>query len=81
VEQHQLKILLQKYEYLFDGTLGQFNIRSTEPISLQLMDPDCKPIYVLAYTIPRSLKQKLHQNKKIVRLVDIGVLEEDYSSE
>jgi hypothetical protein len=31
-----------------------------EPISLQLMDPNCKPI---------------------VRLVDIGVLEEDYSSE
>jgi hypothetical protein len=25
-EQHQLKILLQKYEHLFDGTLGQFNM-------------------------------------------------------
>jgi hypothetical protein len=25
-EQHQLKILLQKYEYLFDGTLEEFNI-------------------------------------------------------
>jgi hypothetical protein len=25
-EQHQLKILLQKYEYLFDGTLGEFNM-------------------------------------------------------
>jgi calcineurin-like phosphoesterase family protein len=25
-EQHQLKILLQKYEHLFDETLGEFNI-------------------------------------------------------
>jgi hypothetical protein len=27
------------------------------------------------------VKQQLQQNKEIVRLVDIGVLEEDYSSE
>jgi hypothetical protein len=38
-EQHQLKILLQKYEHLFDGTLGEFNMDPT-PISLQLMDPN-----------------------------------------
>jgi hypothetical protein len=25
-EQHQLKILLQKYEHLFDGALGEFDI-------------------------------------------------------
>jgi hypothetical protein len=25
-EKHQLKILLQKYEHLFDGTLGEFNM-------------------------------------------------------
>jgi hypothetical protein len=25
-EQHQLKTLLQKYEHLFDGTLGEFNL-------------------------------------------------------
>jgi hypothetical protein len=25
-EQHQLKRLLQKYEHLFDGTLGEFNM-------------------------------------------------------
>jgi hypothetical protein len=29
-EQHQLKALLQKYEHLFDGTLGEFNM---EPIN------------------------------------------------
>jgi hypothetical protein len=25
-KQHQLKELLQKYEHLFDGTLGEFNM-------------------------------------------------------
>jgi hypothetical protein len=34
-----------------------------------------------AYNVPRSVEQQLQQAKKIVRLVDIGVLEEDYSSE
>jgi hypothetical protein len=52
-----------------------------EPISLQLMDPNCKPIHARAYTVPRSVEQQLQQTKEIVRLVDIGVLEEDYSSE
>jgi hypothetical protein len=81
-EQHQLCILLQKYEHLFDGTLGEFNMDPI-PISLQLMDPDCKPIHARAYTVPRSVEQQLQYSKKIVRLVDIGVLEEDedYSSE
>jgi hypothetical protein len=54
-EEHQLKILLQKYEHLFDGTLGEFNIETT-PISLQLMDPNCKPTHARAYTVPRSLE-------------------------
>jgi hypothetical protein len=64
--------------HLFDGTLGEFNM---EPISLQLMDPNCKPIHAIAYTVPRSVEQQLQQSKEIVKLVDIGVLEEDYSSE
>jgi hypothetical protein len=53
----------------------------TVPISLQLMDPNCKPIHARAYTFPRSVEQQLQQSKDIVRLVDIGVLEEEYSSE
>jgi hypothetical protein len=51
------------------------------PISLQLMDPNCKPIHARVYTVPRSVEQQLQQRKEIVRLVDIGVLEEDNSSE
>jgi hypothetical protein len=58
-EQHQLKILLQKYEHLFDGTLGEFNMEAI-PISLQLMDPNCKPINAHAYTVPRSVEQQLN---------------------
>jgi hypothetical protein len=77
-KQHQLKALLQKYEHLFDGLLGEFNM---EPISLQLMDLNCKPIHARAYNVPRSVEQQLQQSKEIVRLVDIGVLEEDYPSE
>jgi hypothetical protein len=76
--QHQLKILLQKYEHLFDGTLGEFNM---EQISLQLMDTSCKQFHAHAYTVPRSVEQQLQQSQEIVRLVDIGVLKEDYSSE
>jgi hypothetical protein len=45
------------------------------------MDPNCKPIHARAYTVPRSVEQQLQHSKKIVKLVDIRVLEEDYSSE
>jgi hypothetical protein len=47
------------------------------------MDPNCKPVHVRAYTVSRSVEQQLQQSKEIIRLVDIGVLEEepDYSSE
>jgi hypothetical protein len=79
-EQHQLKTLLQKYENLVDGTLGPFKMNPVA-IKLQLMDPNCKPIHLRAYTVPRSVEQQLQLSLEIVRLVDIGVLEEDYSSE
>jgi hypothetical protein len=54
----------------------------TVPISLQLMDLNFKPIHEheCAYTVPRSVEQQLQQRKEIVRLVDIGVLEENYFS-
>jgi hypothetical protein len=66
--------------HLFDGTLGEFNMEYV-PICLQLIEPNCKPIHTRAYTVPRSVEQQLQQSKEIVRLMDIGVLEEDYSSE
>jgi hypothetical protein len=73
-------MLLQNYEHLFDGTLGECNME-TVPISLQLIDPNYKSVHERTYTVPRSLEQQLQKIKEIVRLLDIGVLEEDYSSE
>jgi len=71
-EQHQLLKLLQKYEHLFDGTLGEFNMA---PISLQLQDQESKPVHARPYTVPRAVEQQLR--KEIARLMNIGVLEED----
>jgi hypothetical protein len=65
---------------MFDGILGEFNMEQI-PIILQLMDPNCKPIHARAFTVPRSVEQQLQQSKEIVRLMDIGVPEEDYFSE
>jgi hypothetical protein len=45
------------------------------------MDPNCKTNHALSYTVLRSVEQQLQQSKEVVRLVNIGVLEEDYSSE
>jgi hypothetical protein len=50
-------------------------------VSLQMMDANCKPFHSREYTVPRSVEQQLNQIKGILRLVEIGVLEEDYSSE
>jgi hypothetical protein len=64
-EQHQRKILLQKYDHLIDGTLGDFNMDPI-PISLKLMDPNRKPIHARAYTVPRSVEQQLqHRSRKL----------------
>jgi hypothetical protein len=54
--------------YRFDGTLGEFNM---EPINLQMMIPNCKPVHERSFTVPRSVEQQLQQSKEIVRLVDI----------
>jgi hypothetical protein len=45
------------------------------------MDPKYNSIHARAYTVLRSVEQRLQRSKEISRLLDIGVLEEDYSSE
>jgi hypothetical protein len=47
-EQNQLKMLLHKYEHIFDGTLREFNMEQI-PNSLYLMDPNYKPVHSHAY--------------------------------
>jgi hypothetical protein len=55
-EQRQLKILLQKYEHLFDGTLREFNMNPMK-ISLQLIDPNCKLVHAREYNFfPSSVE-------------------------
>jgi hypothetical protein len=56
--------------------LREFNMAL---ISLNLIDRDSKPANACPYTVPRSVEQQLC--KEIPRLVDIGVLEKDYTSE
>jgi hypothetical protein len=68
--------LLQKYEHLFDGTLGEFNM---DPISLHLIDKGVKSVHAHPYTVPRAVEQQLHT--EIARLINIGILEEDYACE
>jgi hypothetical protein len=48
---------------MFDGTLEELNMDPL-PISLQLMDPNCKPIHAHAYTDPRSAEQQWQQSKE-----------------
>jgi hypothetical protein len=43
------------------------------------MDTNCKPVHARTYTVPRLVEQQLLN--EIIRLVGIGVLEEDYFSE
>jgi hypothetical protein len=52
----KFKILLQKYEHLLDKILGEFNM---EPISVQLMHPNCKAVHAPPYTVPRLVEQQL----------------------
>jgi hypothetical protein len=56
-EQQQLLHILQKYDHLFDGTLGKFNM---DPVSLPLTDKETKPVRARSYTVPSSAEQQLH---------------------
>jgi hypothetical protein len=59
-EHHQIKILIQKYEHLFDRILGKFNM-DLMPISVRLMDPNYKPVHARALTVPRSVEKQLRK--------------------
>ncbi len=75
-EQNKLHKLLQKFEHLFDGTLGNWN---TEPIELELKDKDCKPYHAKPYPVPHSQEQKLKD--EVERLVKYKVLRKVNRSE
>ena len=68
-QQKQLLGVLNKFESLFDGTLGTWN---TKPVELELKDPDCKPVHAKPYPVPQSQERKLRDEVK--RLCDAGIL-------
>ena len=75
-EQKQLLQLLQKYEDLFDGTLGTWK---TDPIELELKDPNVKPYHAKPYPVPYSQEAKLKAECK--RMCEYGVLRKINHSE
>ena len=74
-EKQKLLFLLQKYESIFDGTLGTWQ---TEDIKLELK-PDAKPYHAKPFPVPYSQEQKLKE--EIQRLVENGVLRKKNDSE
>jgi glutamyl/glutaminyl-tRNA synthetase len=68
-EQRQLLKLLQKFEDLFDGSLGTWK---TDPIELELKDPNVKPYHAKPYPVPYSQEKRLKE--EIHRLCKYGVL-------
>lgn len=74
-EKQQLLKLLQKYEILFDGTLGKWG---GEPVRIKLK-PDAKPFSSRFYPIPHINKETFR--KELERLVRLGVLTKVKQSE
>jgi hypothetical protein len=75
-EQRQLLKLLQKFEHLFDGTLGTWK---TDPVDLELINPNLKPFHVKPYPVPYSQEKRLKE--ELNRLCSYGVLRKINNSE
>lgn len=75
LEQKELLRLLQKYEPLFDGTLGTWK---TSPVKLELQERS-KPYHAKPFPVPKS-REKLFR-KEVLRLEKLGVLHKINHSE
>ena len=72
----QLLALLKRFEDLFDGTLGTFNM---EPYNIELVE-GAKPFHLKrAYTVPQAYIKTL--KLEVQRLVELDILEEINDSE
>jgi hypothetical protein len=74
-EKEMLLRLLTEFEPLFDGTLGAWK---TTPVSFQLKE-GARPYHGKAFPIPKVHKETIM--KEIKRLIELGVLEWQPSSE
>ena len=75
-EQKLLLASLKKFEHLFDGTLGTWN---TEPVDLELKDPNCKPCHAKPNPVPHAHEQLLKE--EMDRVCNYGVVRKINSSE
>jgi len=75
-EQQQLFHLLNKFEPLFDGSLGTWQ---TAHIELELKEPGIKPYHAKPYPVPHCYKQKLKE--EIQRMCEYGVMRKINNSE
>jgi hypothetical protein len=75
-ERRQLLHLLQKYQDLFDGSLGTWK---TDPNQLELKDPNVKPYHAKPYPVPHSQEKRLKD--EIRRLCKYEVLRKINHSE
>ena len=71
----KLKQLLNKYEELFDGSLGDWK---TTPVSIDLKE-DAKPYHSRPYPVPHIHKEQF--KKELDSLEKMGVLKKDSSSQ
>ncbi len=74
-KQLSLNTLLNKYEPLFDGTLGKW---TGEPYHIELK-PDAIPYHARQYPVPKIHEQTLR--KEVERLCELGVLTQINHSE
>ena len=75
-EQEKLYKMLKKFEHLFDGTLGTWE---TDPIDLELKDPNVKPYHAKPYPVPHAHEQMLRE--EMDRLCSYGVVRKINRSE
>ena len=68
-QKDSLRILLNKYKNLFDGSLGDFNV---PPIKLEVK-PNTEPVHSRPFPVPHIHRQTLY--KEIQRMVALGILE------
>lgn len=75
-QKDQLYELLSKFPEVFDGSLGTWK---TEPVELELKNPDEKPYHAKPYPVPKSQEEKLKQ--EVERLCGEGVIRKINRSE
>ena len=75
-QKEQLHVLLQKYKTLFDRSLGTWK---TDPIELELKNPNAKPYHAKPCPVSRINERKLKE--EVERLVKFGVLRKINCSE